>query len=143
MFEEKNDEESKDGSSKSKKNSKEKTSGSSTFEQHEGCEAASKMTSGSKDLCGDTSEMKNQESEKTQKSKDTKFIVLQKNVRSIHSSERIEELVCELEGYRWDAMLMSETWRPDKSEIWETHQKHTFMGAGKNDNKHGSWHYVA
>ena len=58
------------------------------------------------------------------------------NLRSIHSSERIEEMVYELESYRWDAILFSETWRQDKSEIWETH-KHMFMGAGKYDNKHG------
>ena len=32
---------------------------------------------------------------------------------------------------------MSETWRQEKSEIWETHHKHMFMGAGKYDNKHG------
>ena len=42
-----------------------------------------------------------------------------------------------VEGYRWDAMLLSDTWRPDKSEIWETHHKHLFVGAGKYDNKHG------
>ena len=41
------------------------------------------------------------------------------------------------EGYRWDAILLSETWRQDKAEIWEKHHKHMFMGAGKNDNKHG------
>ena len=58
-------------------------------------------------------------------------------MRSVHSSERIEEMVCELEGCRWDAILMSETWRSDKSENWETHDKHIFMGAGKYDNKHG------
>ena len=29
------------------------------------------------------------------------------------------------------------TWRHDKVEIWETHHKHIFMGAGKYDNKHG------
>ena len=55
----------------------------------------------------------------------------------MHSSERIEEMVCELEGYRWNALLLSETWRQDKSEIWETHHKHIFMGAGRHDNKHG------
>ena len=51
----------------------------------------------------------------------------------------MEEIKCELEGYRWDAILMSETWRPEKSEIRETHRKthHIFMGAGKYDNKHG------
>ena len=79
---------------------------------------------------------KNKDSEKA-KSKDTTFIVFQNNMRSINSSERINEMVCEVEGYRWDAILMSETWRPDKSEIWKRHQKHMFMGAGKYDIKHG------
>ena len=91
-------------------------------------DSRSKMTSGRKDSCGKNSEQKNQESAKA-KSKVTTFIVLQKNMRSIHSSERIEEMVCELEGYRWDAILMSETWSPEKSEIWDTHQKHIFMRA--------------
>ena len=67
---------------------------------------------------------------KKKKNKDLTFIVLQ------NSSERIEAKVCVLEGYRWDATLLSETWRRDKSEIWETHHKHIFMGAGKYDN-HG------
>ena len=46
-------------------------------------------------------------------------------------------MVCELEGYRCDAILLSETWRQDKAEIWETHHKHIFMGAERYDNKHG------
>ena len=56
---------------------------------------------------------------------------------SMHSSEKIEEMVSELEGYRWDAMLLNETWRHEQAEIWETHHKHIFMGSGKFDNKHG------
>ena len=31
---------------------------------------------------------------------------------------------------------MTEICLASKSEIWETHQKHMFMGAGKYDNKH-------
>ena len=62
------------------------------------------------------------------------FVLLQKNVRS---SERIEELTQEVEGCRWDAFLISESWRSNKAEIWETHQGHIFMGAGKFENKHG------
>ena len=58
-------------------------------------------------------------------------------MRSMHSSEKIEEMVSELEGYRWDAILLSETWRHEQAEIWETHHKHIFMGSGKFDNKHG------
>ena len=73
----------------------------------------------------------------TQKNKEVTFIILQKNMRSMHSSEKIEELVTELEGYRWDAILLSETWRHEPAEIWETHHNHIFMGAGKYENKHG------
>ena len=58
-------------------------------------------------------------------------------MRSMHSSEKIEELVTELEGYRWDAILLSETWRHEPAELWETHHNHIFMGAGKYENKHG------
>ena len=58
-------------------------------------------------------------------------------MRSMHSSEKIEELVTELEGYRWDAILLSETWRHEPAEMWETHHNHIFMGAGKYENKHG------
>ena len=56
---------------------------------------------------------------------------------SMHSSEKIEELVTELEGYRRDAILLNETWKHQQAELWETHHKHIFMGAGKYDNKHG------
>ena len=58
-------------------------------------------------------------------------------MRSMHSSEKIEELVTELEGYRWDAILLSETWRHEPAELWEIHHNHIFMGAGKYENKHG------
>ena len=34
----------------------------------------------------------------------------------MHSSEKIEELVTELEGYRWDAIFLSETWRDEPAE---------------------------
>ena len=79
--------------------------------------------------------------EKQRKLKNTRnrhhFHCATKTVRSMHSSERIEEMICEVEGYRWDAVLLHETWRLAKSEIWETHHKDIFMGAGKYDNKHG------
>ena len=38
-------------------------------------------------------------------------------------------MICEAEGYRWDALLLCETWRHDKAEIWETSQTHI----------HGCW----
>ena len=96
---------SKDGSSSKEKNKDDK----------------SKMMSGSKDLCGDSTRKRNDEKAIN---KEVTFIVLQRNMRSMHSSERIEEMICELEGYQWDAILLSETWRQDKAEIWETPHKH-------------------
>ena len=71
------------------------------------------------------------------KNKEVTFIILQKNMRSMHSSEKIEELVTELEGYRWDAILLSETWRHEPAEIWETHYKHIFMGAVREQTRKG------
>ena len=100
----------------------------------DGCK--SKMESGCKDLCVDSTGKKNKE-----KNKDVTFIVVA-NMRSMHSSERIEEMVCELEGYRWDAILSSETWRQDKSEIWETHHKHIFMGSRKIRQQTRCWNHA-
>ena len=54
-------------------------------------------------------------------------------MRSMNSSDRIEEMILVLEGYRWDAVLLNETWRPAKSEIWEL-QRYMIMGAGKYEN---------
>ena len=70
------------------------------------------------------------------------FIVLQKDVRSLNSSERFEELTQEVEGCMWDAILISETWRASNAQIWETQQGHMFMGAEKFKNKHEVGHEV-
>ena len=75
----------------------------------------------------------------TEKNKEVTFIILQKNMRSMHSSEKIEELVTELEGYRWDSILFNVTWRHGPAESWETHHKHIFMGAGQQTR---GWNYA-
>ena len=41
--------------------------------------------------------------------KDITFIVLQKCMRSMNTSERIDEMLNEAENYKWDAMLVAET----------------------------------
>ena len=51
--------------------------------------------------------------------------MLPKNVRSLNSCERFEELTQEVEGCRWCALLISETWRSNNAEILETQQKLT------------------
>ena len=96
--------------------------GSSSNESEE--DDKSKMISGSNDLCGDSARKRNDEKAINN---DVTIIVLQKNMRSMHSSKRIEEMVCALEGYRWDALFLCETRKHDKEEIWETHHKPIFM----------------
>ena len=91
------DEESKDCSSSNKKNSTEENGSESITLNSMKDGSKSKMTSGSKELCGGTTEMKNKENGKTV-IQDITFIVLQKNMRSMHSSERIEEMISELKG---------------------------------------------
>ena len=45
------------------------------------------------------------------------FDTIQKNARSLNSGDRFDELRKELEGCNWDVILLSETWRPEKTEI--------------------------
>ena len=123
---------SNESSSSVRKRYEEKESRSSTQSKMKHC-VMNNTASGSKDICPRSTE----EKDKHSKNKEVTFIILQKNMRSMHSSEKIEELVTELEGYRWDAILLNETWRHEPAELWETQHNHIFMGAGKYDNKHG------
>ena len=106
------------------------------------CEGDSKKhekntESESKDASSSSITETNKKKNETKSEKDITFIVLQKNVRSLNSSERFEELTQKEEGYRRDTTLISETWRASKAEIRETQQGHIFMGSGKFENKHG------
>ena len=77
----------------SEKKNERKSKGVSSSNEHEK-DDKSKMMSGSKDLCGDSTRKRINEKANNN---DVTFIVLQKNMRSMHSSERIEEMICELE----------------------------------------------
>ena len=66
----------------------------------------------------------------------TTFVVLQKNTRSMNSTERLEELLKEVHQTAWDLILISETWRQSK-EVWETQQGHLMVESRKFTNKHG------
>ena len=55
--------------------------------------------------------------------------------------ERFEELTQEVEGCKWDALLISETCGSNKAETWETQQGYMFMGAGKIWEQTWSWKY--
>ena len=115
----KNQRDSNDDSSSKRKTREEKESGSSTQSTTKHC-VMNKMASGSEDICPRSTEVKDEHP----KNKEVTFIILQKNMRS---SEKIEESVTELEGYRWDAILLNETWRHEPAELWETQHKHIFM----------------
>ena len=104
-------------------------------EQHEGWKQKTKWQAEAKTCAARL--MKRKTTKRENKKQRHHVYRATKNMRSMHSSERIKEMVCELEGYRWDAILLNETWRPDKSEIWETHHKHIFIEARKYDSKHG------
>ena len=64
--------------------------------------------------------------------KDTDFVMfrcLLKNVMSIMTEEREQQLFYELDLITWDIVLLNETWRNRKQEIWTT-SRHLFVGAG-------------
>ena len=52
------------------------------------------------------------------------------------SSDRVAELAREVCDCRWDALLISESWRPGKAELRMTLQGHISVGAGRFPNKH-------
>ena len=85
------------------------------------------MMSGSKELCGVTARIGNNE----KAANNDVTYVLQKNMRSMHSSERIEELVCELEGYRWDALMLCESVGMTKKR-YGRHNTNTFSWEQEN-----------
>ena len=70
------------------------------------------------------------------KSSENSIYCFFKNMRSMNSSERIEELFSEVHRVAWDAILISETWRQGK-EIWKTQQGHIIVESGKFIHKHG------
>ena len=53
-----------------------------------------------------------------------------KNVQSIYSDAREAELLETLDDNDWDILLLKETWRTSKEEVWTTARGHLFMGAG-------------
>ena len=66
----------------------------------------------------------------------TTFTVLQKDMRSMSTNDRLDELIKELHQVDWDVILISETWRQNK-EVWETQQGHIMVESGQFINKHG------
>ena len=66
-----------------------------------------------------------------------KFTALAKNVQSLQTDTRENELFKELELFHWDAICLSETWREHQRELWTSQRGHTFGGSGGTPGKHG------
>ena len=97
-------------------------------------EATDTWTTGA-DCSGSRSKVSPQTRSEVSQDKTT-FDVLQKNIRSMTSSERLEELFTGVHQVAWNVILISETWRQGK-EIWETQQGHIMVESEKFTNKHG------
>ena len=109
------------------------------------CEGSSKIVKESeagknKGLSSSSTEKENMVCEITEE-RDVTFIVIQKKVMSLNSSDRFNQLIRDAEGCKWDALLISETWRSSKAEIWETRQGHIYIGARKFENTHELAYY--
>ena len=53
-----------------------------------------------------------------------------KNVMSLQTSSREEQLWAELQTIAWDILCLTETWRTEKEESWESLDGHLFCGSG-------------
>ena len=51
-------------------------------------------------------------------------------MQSVRSDLREMELFETLTSLCWDVLFLSETWRDDREEIWETDEGHMFLGSG-------------
>ena len=49
---------------------------------------------------------------------------------SLQTEAREDELFAELAITDWDIVLLSETWRGAKEEVWKTSEGHLFIGSG-------------
>lgn len=57
--------------------------------------------------------------------------VLTKNLRSIRSDDKFEDLLVEIDEVEFDLACLSETWRSEKEEFWTTNGgKQTYLSGG-------------
>ena len=78
------------------------------------------------------------------------FRAITYNVRSIMDEAKLEHLLCNLDDFSWDLIMLTETWRPLKIENWTSLNKHSFLGAGGSKGScgtgfilHSRWRYRA
>ena len=62
---------------------------------------------------------------------DIEFVVVSYNIHSMmRFEERAEHLLQELDEVHWDILVITETWREESRESWQTPEGHTWFGSG-------------
>lgn len=62
---------------------------------------------------------------------------IQKNCRGSCDDDRVEKAIQNLRFERWDAMLLSESWRKEERERWSAADGHLFCAAGHDTERRG------
>ena len=88
-----------------KSTKKEKSSSSKASEESSSKEEKRKESKNERKDPSSSSTEKKQTIRTTNEEKEVTFVVLQKNLRSLFSSDRIDELMREVEGCTWDASI--------------------------------------
>ena len=65
------------------------------------------------------------------------FYALAKNCRGLVTADRVDELLEELRGEEWGVLLLSETWRTQREELWKTEVGHLFAASGHDSGRRG------
>ena len=58
------------------------------------------------------------------------FKVVAYNIRSFTTDEKLETLMKEFQNQHWDVIVLIETWRETREELWTTRWGHTWCGGG-------------
>ena len=65
-------------------------------------------------------------------------VFLLKNARSVQTDERFEEMLKEVEGLVWDAVMANEKWRELPEEFIQLTDRSLWCGSGGAAGKHGA-----
>ena len=64
-------------------------------------------------------------------------VFLLKNARSVQAEERFEEMLKEIEGHAWDAVIVNEAWCELPEELIQLPDRSLWCGSGGTAGKHG------
>ena len=70
--------------------------------------------------------------------KATTLHIFGKNVQSLQTEARTDELIEELQVLEWDVVFLNETWREEAQERWRTTEGHMFFGSGGKKGEKGT-----